>query len=67
MASDPPPAATGHGLAAFFFPLLQPMLRMNGQPAIRQQSFQRSRIAWDNGRNPTQALSLPRFARLAIY
>jgi hypothetical protein len=33
------PLATtaGLGLAGFFFPLLKPMLRMGGQPAIRQQ------------------------------
>jgi hypothetical protein len=28
--------ATGLGLTGFLFPLLQPMLRMGGQPAIRQ-------------------------------
>jgi hypothetical protein len=30
------------------------MLRMSGQPAIGQQGFQGSRIAWGDGRNPTQ-------------
>jgi hypothetical protein len=36
----PFPAATGLGFAGFFFPLLQPMLGMLGQPTIRQQSHQ---------------------------
>jgi hypothetical protein len=35
----PLPAALGLGFAGFFFPLLQPMLGMVGQPAIRQQGF----------------------------
>jgi len=30
------------------------MLRVGSQPAIRQQGFQGSRIAWGDGRNPTQ-------------
>jgi hypothetical protein len=53
-ASDPPPAATGLGLAGFFFPLLKPVLRMGDQPPIRQQGFQGSRVAGGNGRNSTQ-------------
>ena len=48
------PAATGLGLAGFFFSLLQPMLGMVGQPTIRQQGLQGSRVAWGNGGNPTQ-------------
>jgi hypothetical protein len=44
----------GLGFTGFFFPLFQPMLRMSGQPAIRQQRFQGSRVAWGDGRNPTQ-------------
>ena len=35
-ANDPFPATTGLGFARFLFPLLQPMLGMVGQPAIRQ-------------------------------
>ena len=30
------------------------MLGMGGNPAIRQQGFQGSRVAWGDGRNPTQ-------------
>jgi len=33
--SGPFPTTTGLGFAGFFFPLLQPMLGMVGQPAIR--------------------------------
>ena len=33
----PVSAAAGLGFAGFFFPLLQPMFGMVGQPAIRQQ------------------------------
>lgn len=40
-ASGPFSPMTGLSLAGFFFPLLQPMLGMNGHPAIRQQGLQR--------------------------
>ncbi len=53
-ASDPFPTAAGLGFAGFFFPLLQPMFGMVGQPAIRQQGFQGSRVGRGDGRNPTQ-------------
>jgi hypothetical protein len=33
---SPIPAATGLGFAGFLFPLLKPMLRVGGHPAIRQ-------------------------------
>ena len=38
------PAATGLGFVGFFFPLLQRMLGMGGDPAIRQQGLQGSRV-----------------------
>ena len=50
----PFPTTAGLGLAGFFFPLLQPMLGMVGQPTIRQQGLQGSRVARGDGRNPTQ-------------
>jgi hypothetical protein len=52
--SGPLPAASGLSLAGFFFPLFQPMLRMGGQPAIRQQGFQGSYVAWGDGCDPAQ-------------
>jgi hypothetical protein len=52
--SGPRSAATGLGFARFFFPLLKPVLGMRGQPAIRQQSLQGSRIDRSDGRNSTQ-------------
>ncbi len=39
-AGGPFPAATGLSFAGFFFPLLQPMLGMFGQPTIRQHGFE---------------------------
>jgi hypothetical protein len=39
------PAATGLGFTGFFFPLFQPMLRMGGNPAIRQQGSQGGGVA----------------------
>ncbi len=50
----PLPAATSLGFTKFFFPLFQPMLGMLGQPTVRQQSLQGSRVARSDGRNPTQ-------------
>jgi hypothetical protein len=46
------PAFGGDGPAprGIFFPLFQPMLRMYGNPAIRQQGFQGSRVARGDGR-----------------
>jgi hypothetical protein len=38
-------AATGLSLTGFFFPLLQPMLGMVGQPTIRQQGLQARCVA----------------------
>ncbi len=52
-ARDSFPAA-GLGFARFFFPLLKPVLGTFGQPTIRQQSLQGSRVAWGDDRNPTQ-------------
>jgi hypothetical protein len=51
-AGGPFPTATVLGFAGFFFPLLQPMLGVLGQPAIRQQSFLGGGVARGNGRNP---------------
>jgi hypothetical protein len=45
LLSDGDPAASGLGLVIFFFPLLQPLLGMSCQPAIRQQGLQDSRVA----------------------
>ncbi len=53
-ASCPFPAATGLGLAGFFFPLLKPVLGMGSHPPVRQQGFQRGGVAGRNGRNPPQ-------------
>jgi len=48
----PFPAATDLGFAGFFFPLLQPVLGMGRNPAIRQQGFQGGRVAGgDTARN----------------
>jgi hypothetical protein len=52
-ASGPFSAAMGLGFAGFFFPLLQPMLRMGGHSAIRQQGFQSGGVG---GRNPRYPL-----------
>jgi len=43
--SGPFLSASGLSLAGFFFPLLQPMLRVGGQPAIRQQGLQGGGVA----------------------
>jgi len=54
-AGGPFPTATGLSLTEFFFPLLQPMLRMVGQPTIRQQNLQGSRggATYTGGTNVT--------------
>lgn len=48
------PSPSGLSLTGFFFPLLQSVLRMRGQPTIRQESLQGSRVAGGDGRSPTQ-------------
>jgi hypothetical protein len=53
-ASSPFPSASGLSLTGFFCPLLQPMLGMGGNPAIRQQQFQGSRVAESDGRDLTE-------------
>jgi len=52
--SGPLPAASGLRFTGFFFPLLQAMFGVGGQPAIRQQSLQGSRVTRGDGRNPAQ-------------
>jgi hypothetical protein len=39
------PTATSLAFTGFFFPLLKSVLRMDGQPAIRQQGLQCSRVS----------------------
>jgi hypothetical protein len=43
-----PATAAGLGFARFFFPLFQPVLRMDGHPAVRQQGFRGSRVTGGN-------------------
>jgi hypothetical protein len=50
----PFPTATGLGFTGFFFPLFKPMLGMGGNPAIRQQGFQRGSVPRGDGRNLAQ-------------
>ncbi len=52
--SSPLPSASGLSFAGFCFPLLQAMFGVGGQPAIRQQSLQGSRVTRGDGRNPAQ-------------
>ena len=53
-ASGPFPTTTGLGFTGFFFPLFQPMLGMDGNPAIRQQGFKGSRVVRGDSRNPAE-------------
>ncbi len=47
--------SSGLSFPRFFFPLLQPVLGMSGQPAVRQQSIQGSRVTRDDGRIEPEA------------
>ena len=47
--SGPLPAASGLRFAGFFFPLLQAMFGVSGQPAIREQGFQSGGVTWGDG------------------
>ncbi|MGA2256723.1 MAG: hypothetical protein ABSG53_18905 [Thermoguttaceae bacterium] len=59
-AGGPFPTATCLGFAGFLFPLLKPMLWVGGNPAIRQQSLQGSRVAGgDRHGSRTPSLGLP--------
>jgi hypothetical protein len=51
---SPFPAATDLGLTGLLFPLLKPMFRMSGNPAIRQKRFQGGDVVRGDGSDPTQ-------------
>jgi hypothetical protein len=48
----PFPTTTGLSFAGFFFPLLKPVLGVDGHPAVRQQGFQCGSVG---GRNRWKA------------
>ena len=62
---EPFSSAAGLSFTGFFFPLLRPMLRVGGNPVVRQQGFQRGSVVRGDstiscGRADTRGLSLLR-------